>query len=332
MNQQLPIVYRDTIADNLRLSDGKQLPRVVLDIWESRPDLQAAYPQPLAAGNNSLFSWLINCGFDEYLGLGHFYQFYVLQDCCQFIDLDISDSLSVAVVLPTKDRPDFLRKALHSLCKQTYSNWQLYLVDGSQDSESRELAEEILGAQKLCYLKDQAAVEMILEERIAAARNLGMVNSSQDLIAHIDDDNIWHPNHLAKLVQPFVDNNELGMSFSLHRGIDSQTGLCLSNPARFAHNAFQVFSVEALHRGNFIASDDVVMKRSVFETIGGIREDLPFYADWEYWCRITKHFPVVQVYELLSDYYNHPTSITGQLRDSRYVEKIRLEVEAIILN
>ena len=221
MNLPLPIVYTDALERNIRLSDHTELPEIVLDIWGSRGDLKAVFPDPktvyLERKNSDFKSWIFTQGFNEYLGLGHFYQFYVLRTDCLFRDLEIKNNQSVAIVLPTRDRLVSLGKSLDAVAKQSYSNWHLYLIDGSKNSDARQLAYEILGNNKVTYLKENLEPQIDLEQRVSSARNLGMRSSKEDLIAHLDDDNVWTPDHLSKLVAAMDADPLLAMAFSLHK-------------------------------------------------------------------------------------------------------------------
>ena len=62
---------------------------------------------------------------------------------------------------------------------------------------------------------------------------------------------------------------------------------------------------------NRIRPPGIVVRRSVYERIGGYREDLPHAADWEMWTRVASTGPIVFIDEVLSCYRRHDASDTA---------------------
>lgn len=120
-------------------------------------------------------------------------------------------SLSVSVVISTRDRPDELRICLSSLPRQQYPIREVIVVDNaSKDSRTQQVALE-------------AGVTDVREDRpgLDIARNTGALRATSDIVAYTDDDVLLHPNWLKNLVAAF-NEPEIG----------SVTGLVL--PAELA--------------------------------------------------------------------------------------------------
>lgn len=71
-------------------------------------------------------------------------------------------------------------------------------------------------------------------------------------------------------------------------------------------------ALEAQAVSNRIRPPGIVVRRSVYERIGGYREDLPHAADWEMWTRLAATGPIVFIDEILSCYRRHDTSDTAE--------------------
>ena len=71
-------------------------------------------------------------------------------------------------------------------------------------------------------------------------------------------------------------------------------------------------AVEAMAVSNRIRPPGIVVRRSVYERIGGFREDLPHAADWEMWTRLAASGPIMFVDEVLSCYRRHDASDTAE--------------------
>src|SRR5689334_8794235 len=102
----------------------------------------------------------------------------------------------VSVVLIFLNEERFLSEAIDSVLVQTYSNWELLLVDdGSVDGSSRiakQYAEQ--NTERVRYVEHPGH-----ENRgMSASRNLGIQNASGEFIAFLDADDVWLPNKLRR--------------------------------------------------------------------------------------------------------------------------------------
>jgi hypothetical protein len=68
-----------------------------------------------------------------------------------------------------------------------------------------------------------------------------------------------------------------------------------------------------LARAQSIQTPAVVVRRSVYEAVGGFRSDLCFTLDWEMWCRIARKYPVWYEPEVLASYRVHSAAETSRL-------------------
>jgi glycosyltransferase involved in cell wall biosynthesis len=134
---------------------------------------------------------------------------------------DSSDSGSpkVSIVLPTYNRADYLPNALAAIHAQTYTNWELIVVDdGSTDHTDALLSEwqSQLGAKlKIIRQANQGAY---------AARNAGVRSCSCEFIAFYDSDDRWRSYHLQNCMEVFNADPRISWVYGAQRGIDGETG------------------------------------------------------------------------------------------------------------
>ena len=95
----------------------------------------------------------------------------------------------VSVILPTHNRPDLLRDAIESLLSQTYTDWEAMIVDDASDP-----AAELPVDQRFRALRHQTSMGG------AAAKNAGASVSSADILAFLDDDDLYAPSYLERAV------------------------------------------------------------------------------------------------------------------------------------
>ncbi len=111
----------------------------------------------------------------------------------------------VSVVLPTRDRRDLLARAIESVQKQSYRNWELLIVDdGSVDGTADFLA-GLADDRVRCFRHHGAGA--------CAARNVALAQARGELIAYLDDDNMMHPAWLKGVVWGFEQRPEANVLY-----------------------------------------------------------------------------------------------------------------------
>jgi glycosyltransferase involved in cell wall biosynthesis len=101
----------------------------------------------------------------------------------------------ISVVMPTRNRPTLLARAIASVQAQSYPNWELLVIDdASTDGTPALLSSLRSDAIRVCAGPGKG---------VCAARNIGLAAARGDLIAYLDDDNIMHPNWLKSVAWGF---------------------------------------------------------------------------------------------------------------------------------
>jgi glycosyltransferase involved in cell wall biosynthesis len=190
----------------------------------------------------------------------------------------------VSVIIPTKDRAASVLEAVRSVQAQTYTNWQLIVVDdGSTDGTEDALA-PLLEDQRIEYLRRERP------GGVAAARNAGLARARGEYVAYLDSDNTWLPDFLAVMVAYVVPRGiRFGYAVSELR---EQPG----GKGRLAYRgATGPFDAGALRERNFIDCIVVLHERSLVEEVGRFDESLRRMVDWDLFIRmsrITEFVPV----------------------------------------
>jgi len=100
--------------------------------------------------------------------------------------------MKVSVVIPTYNREQVITKAIDSILNQTWTNVEVIVVDdGSTDNTSHALRRY---GNRISYVR-------IDNSGAAAARNVGVMNSTSDLVAFLDSDDTWHPDKLSRQIE-----------------------------------------------------------------------------------------------------------------------------------
>lgn len=107
----------------------------------------------------------------------------------------------VSVIIPTYKRADKLKRAIESVCKQTYKNIEVLVVNDNENND--EFTKELLS---LFETITDSRVELVFQERHingAAARNAGIKKAKGEFVAFLDDDDIWADNKIQRQIDAF---------------------------------------------------------------------------------------------------------------------------------
>jgi glycosyltransferase involved in cell wall biosynthesis len=208
----------------------------------------------------------------------------------------------VSVVMPAYNAASFIETAIDSVLRQTYANLELVVVDDGSTDATPRLA-EAYGDRLVCFRQRNA--------RQAAARNRGALESSGELIAFIDADDEWLPRKLEKQVRLLDAHPECGLVLCGVQEVDRNGG-----PLRARQIWFHGDPCEAIplgEAGGGICGSTPVIRRSVFEELGGFDEALPPCEDTDLIWRYACCGKLEAVEEVLVHYRLHDCSAHGSL-------------------
>ncbi len=189
----------------------------------------------------------------------------------------------ISVIVPTFNRDSVLLRALESVVKQTYSNWELIVVDdGSTDASDKifsEWANKPALAPKLKWLSTGGNFG------VSRARNLGVTHARGSWLAFLDSDDEWLPEKLAMQAP-------LTRSFKWIHGeeIWIRNGLLVNPPKKYKKSGGRIFSnsVDIC----CVGASTVLIERGIFEAANGFREDFPVCEDYDLWLKLASRYAV----------------------------------------
>ena len=190
----------------------------------------------------------------------------------------------VSVIIPTQNRPRMLRDALESVCGQSYRNWEAIVVnDGGEDVST--VVKSLPGgmARRIAQFRSP------IRRGQANARNTGIGAAQGSIIAFLDDDDLYKPDHLRALVAGLRDfagavvytrAEAVWEKLAEGRRVDVKRGL-VSPWFRYSRAVLLV--------RNFMPIDNWGVRRESFERYGNFDETLPCVEDWELLLRFSAH-------------------------------------------
>jgi len=219
-----------------------------------------------------------------------------------------SSSPRVSVVVPTCSRAGLLRDTIASVRAQSFDDWECIVADdGSTDDTAAVLAEMAAEEPRLRFL-------LLPRGGLPArARNAGAAEARGELLAFLDDDDLWHEHKLARQVAVLDSEPGVSLCFTRMRRFGGSPG---AEPRLWPEREPPPsVGLEELLRGNVVPCSAVLCRRAAFERAGGF-DPSPVYRaveDYELWLRMARAGPLRFLNEVLLHYRDHESGI-GQSR------------------
>lgn len=208
------------------------------------------------------------------------------------------------VIIPAYNAAKFLPQAIDSVVAQTFEDWRILLVDdGSTDNTAEVVAPYIeqLGP-KLKYIKQANA-------GLPAARNTAIRNSSAELLALLDADDIWLPERLAESVKCFEGRPQVGLAYGFNSRIDAD-GVVIDTFTRRSKYAEGKIARYIYMRLVQLPCPTITFRRSAVDEVGMFDETLRATEDRDLWVRIAMKYEVALVPKLIALYRTSPNAMT----------------------
>ena len=185
----------------------------------------------------------------------------------------------VDIITPTYRRSALLPEYFAMLRAQSLRDFRVLLVN---DDPSESLAEVVTThAADLNVL----LLEPGINQRVAAARNLGLAHASAPYVALCDDDDVWLSQHLQQTVAALVSSG----ADLVYGGVElvasrrGAGGRQAEARRRFAFLPDHDF----LRQWNSMPPSSLVYRRALHEELGPFDTDIPHYADWDWVLRVS---------------------------------------------
>ena len=199
----------------------------------------------------------------------------------------------VSVVIPTYNRADLVPRAIHSVLAQSYAPVEVIVVDDASTDGTATVMAGITDP-RVTYIRCSA------NRGVSAAKNIGVRASKGELLAFLDDDDVWLPGKLEKQVLLF-GSPEVGLVYCGIEVVDRE-GKRLGAYRPYKRGLIY----EALLFKNYLHTSAVVVRRSCLEAGHLFDEGLIAFEDYDLWLRIAETWSVDYVPDALAHVAGFP--------------------------
>lgn len=216
----------------------------------------------------------------------------------------------ISLIITTHNRPQMLARAIESARKATRSEVEIVVVDDASTDDTAQLCRSI---------PDIKYVRVERNQRVAGARNLGILASRGEFLGFLDDDDVRLPGSLDPQLEALASEPRAGFIYGQailcgHDGTAEED----SYPARCPQgDIFFRLLVQ-----NFTPCGSVVFRRACLSRVGLLDDALAGIDDWDLWLRIAALYPVIALEQPVLR-WRKSTPVSGQ-GTSRALEIVNL--------
>jgi len=205
----------------------------------------------------------------------------------------------VSILTPTYNTEKFIRSTIESAQNQSYTNWEMILVDDASADNTVAIIEE--------FVKKDSRIKLfkLPENRgNGFARNAALEKATGKYIAYLDADDLWFPEKLEKQIQ-FLKANNLHFTFSFYDSINEE-----GNDLNRRVESPNPLTYKQLFFCNYVGNLTAIYDADYFGKI--ILETSQKRQDWRIWLTILKQIKIAKpVPESLAFYRIRKDSVSS---------------------
>lgn len=228
--------------------------------------------------------------------------------------------MSVSVVIPAHNAGRFIDECIRSVLAQERAADEILIInDGSTDRDYDALS-RLAGSIRVVNQPNRG---------VSAARNRGCELARGEYVAILDADDAWLPWKLGAQMRHLADHPQTDAAFC--RGVywrPEPGGSVWTRPPRAARPNGEV-AVKTVHYRDFlqgipVASSSMVVRRRVWQAIGGFNESMRYAEDQHFNLRLAHGYRVDVLQMIGTLYRQHATSATAHIQEPNHWAEVIL--------
>jgi len=201
------------------------------------------------------------------------------------------ESPLVSIIIPCYNGGAFINEAISSILAQTYTNWELIIIDDGSTDNSKEIITSRLDNKKIRLLENKRNLG------IARTKNKGVRNSKGEFLAFLDQDDVWAEDKLRLQAARLKADPDLAIVC---------TGMFFTDPALNKTSVFtgyddtnQERALKELYITPINSSSIMMIRRSALESDAPFNENLRGWDDYELLMRLAVRYKIGYIKEPL---------------------------------
>ncbi len=212
-----------------------------------------------------------------------------------------------SVILPLYNKAQYVAKAINSVLSQTFSDYELIIVDDGSTDNSADIALQSISGYKQCHFIRQG------NAGVSVARNIGVSNSHGEYICFLDADDWWEPiflEEMTKMIAEFPDAGIYGTNYTIVNETKNKTRVAkIGVDSGFERGYINYCQSYAKTMYMPLWTGAVCIPRHVFDEMHGFPKGIKLGEDFILWIHIALKYNVAFHNKPLS-FYNQDIDIT----------------------
>lgn len=221
----------------------------------------------------------------------------------------------VSIIMPSYNTGRFIRETIESVLAQSYSAWELIIVDDCSNDNTDDVVNQYLTDERIRYIKNDT------NSGAAMSRNRALREAKGKWIAFLDSDDLWEPDKLQKQIS-FMRDNDYHFSYTNYIEIDEE-----SNENRKIVTGPKRISKHGMYNYCWMGCLTVMYDA---DTVGLIQiADIKKNNDYAMWLKVCKKANCYLLNETLARYRKRSGSISnhGYMKLIKWHYKLYREAE-----
>lgn len=213
-------------------------------------------------------------------------------------------SPTVSIIIPAYNARQFICRAIDSCLAQTYTDYDVIVVDDGSTDGTSDLVRERYGDRVQLIRKENGGV--------ATARNVGIAATDSIYIKPLDSDDALHPTYLERVIERFNEEDEtVALMYTRYYFIEGDTREAISQP--ILEGDLYCHLIDTIEINGMIPST-VMLRRQHLLDVGKFPEEpeLQYIEDWDTWVRLAEKYQFVGIQDCLVDYHWHGGNMSNR--------------------
>ena len=210
-----------------------------------------------------------------------------------------------SVIIPLYNKAPYVAKTLQSVFDQTFTDWELIVVNDGSTDDSLQVTAEIIDGVSERFPARKVNLMSQNNSGVSTARNNGVAASHGEYVCFLDADDWWETTFLEemdKLIKDFPDAGIYGTGYYLVKNGTAKNAPIAFDDG-FERGFVDYIQVYSRYLCLPLTSITIAIKRQIFDEMGGFNPKLSLGEDFDLWLRIALKYKVSMVNKPLA-YYN----------------------------
>lgn len=219
--------------------------------------------------------------------------------------------MKISIIIPLYNKALYIANAINGVIAQTYTDWELIIVDDGSTDDSVDVVEKYLKS----YPQFVDKIQFIQQKNsgVSTTRNNGVKAAKGEYVCFLDADDWWVPTFLEEmngLITAYPDAGIYGTSYYIVKnGKNKIAPIALDEG--FEQGYMDYIRVYSRFLCMPLWTGAVCLTRKVFEEFDGFKPQLKLGEDFDLWIRIALRYKVAFLNKPLA-YYNQDVQLSNR--------------------